>query len=245
LTFLSVKSWWISDVVGLCFFFSSRRRHTRFSRDWSSDVCSSDLCHSAQCFPVRTGVEIFDRQPIEFVEDVFPQIVNGLLRHFRHRKLLQKLKQTARDVMRAEQQQQLRHFSKIDPGSRFTCDRFISAFEQYRNHHAHHFRAEHAENRAENRCAKNENDRNHPRFQIVQQPKQRPFKMFRFVQTDEHPAVAAHACAQRFPRLFLFSTHPVSTSPIWEAAISRYTSHVSINCSCVPFPTIFPLSKTM
>ena len=29
-------------VVGV-FFFSSRRRHTRCSRDWSSDVCSSDL----------------------------------------------------------------------------------------------------------------------------------------------------------------------------------------------------------
>src|SRR2546422_1409659 len=27
------------------FFFSSRRRHTRCSRDWSSDVCSSDLRH--------------------------------------------------------------------------------------------------------------------------------------------------------------------------------------------------------
>src|SRR2546422_3203911 len=27
------------------FFFSSRRRHTRCSRDWSSDVCSSDLPH--------------------------------------------------------------------------------------------------------------------------------------------------------------------------------------------------------
>src|SRR5207245_8683776 len=26
------------------FFFSSRRRHTRCYRDWSSDVCSSDLC---------------------------------------------------------------------------------------------------------------------------------------------------------------------------------------------------------
>src|SRR3712207_7521112 len=25
------------------FFFSSRRRHTRYWRDWSSDVCSSDL----------------------------------------------------------------------------------------------------------------------------------------------------------------------------------------------------------
>src|SRR5256886_5740407 len=31
--------WWIS----LFFFFSSRRRHTRFDCDWSSDVCSSDL----------------------------------------------------------------------------------------------------------------------------------------------------------------------------------------------------------
>src|SRR5437762_9797837 len=27
-----------------CFFFSSRRRHTRYIGDWSSDVCSSDLC---------------------------------------------------------------------------------------------------------------------------------------------------------------------------------------------------------
>src|SRR5437879_12662458 len=26
------------------FFFSSRRRHTRYIGDWSSDVCSSDLC---------------------------------------------------------------------------------------------------------------------------------------------------------------------------------------------------------
>src|SRR5687768_18429461 len=29
--------------MGCDFFFSSRRRHTRCSRDWSSDVCSSDL----------------------------------------------------------------------------------------------------------------------------------------------------------------------------------------------------------
>src|SRR5690606_37589460 len=34
----SVRCWLLSF-----FFFSSRRRHTRFSRDWSSDVCSSDL----------------------------------------------------------------------------------------------------------------------------------------------------------------------------------------------------------
>src|SRR2546430_14500060 len=27
----------------MCFFFASRRRHTRFDCDWSSDVCSSDF----------------------------------------------------------------------------------------------------------------------------------------------------------------------------------------------------------
>src|SRR5688572_19403815 len=33
----------LQDVTGqMTFFFSSRRRHTRFDCDWSSDVCSSD-----------------------------------------------------------------------------------------------------------------------------------------------------------------------------------------------------------
>src|SRR3712207_9420237 len=31
----------------MCFFYSSRRRHTRYWRDWSSDVCSSDLADQA------------------------------------------------------------------------------------------------------------------------------------------------------------------------------------------------------
>src|SRR5580700_5900092 len=37
------------------FFFSSRRRHTRSLRDWSSDVCSSDLC-------LRRGGDILPRE---------------------------------------------------------------------------------------------------------------------------------------------------------------------------------------
>src|SRR5207248_8351522 len=37
----------------LCFFFSSRRRHTRSYGDWSSDVCSSDL--SARATADSTG----------------------------------------------------------------------------------------------------------------------------------------------------------------------------------------------
>src|SRR5438270_7153968 len=32
------------------FFFSSRRRHTRFDCDWSSDVCSSDLKSDIRLF---------------------------------------------------------------------------------------------------------------------------------------------------------------------------------------------------
>src|SRR5690606_39785613 len=35
--------------------FSSRRRHTRFSRDWSSDVCSSDLLHLVNDGVATTG----------------------------------------------------------------------------------------------------------------------------------------------------------------------------------------------
>src|SRR5690606_40806700 len=38
----------------LFFFFSSRRRHTRFSRDWSSDVCSSDLNAAIETATGRT-----------------------------------------------------------------------------------------------------------------------------------------------------------------------------------------------
>src|SRR5260370_4956249 len=37
----------------LFFFFSSRRRHTRFKCDWSSDVCSSDL--AIQIFSIGTS----------------------------------------------------------------------------------------------------------------------------------------------------------------------------------------------
>src|SRR3712207_506738 len=40
------------------FFFSSRRRHTRYWRDWSSDVCSSDLYRYA-CRNYRAGDEIY------------------------------------------------------------------------------------------------------------------------------------------------------------------------------------------
>src|SRR5690606_40597638 len=51
----------------LSFFFSSRRRHTRFSRDWSSDVCSSDLAWiiaSAVIFALGVVVTQATEQPL-------------------------------------------------------------------------------------------------------------------------------------------------------------------------------------
>src|SRR5215475_7476515 len=48
------------------FFFSSRRRHTRFSRDWSSDVCSSDLPNPdtvIRCFDSCIGADGAEKYP--------------------------------------------------------------------------------------------------------------------------------------------------------------------------------------
>src|SRR5260370_4702451 len=42
------------------FFFSSRRRHTRFKCDWSSDVCSSDLVKARD----DAAIEILDLAPL-------------------------------------------------------------------------------------------------------------------------------------------------------------------------------------
>src|SRR3989442_15558709 len=50
------------------FFFSSRRRHTRCGRDWSSDVCSSDLGNYAQ------ALSLFDD-----ILEVDPSNVNALI----------------------------------------------------------------------------------------------------------------------------------------------------------------------
>src|SRR5438876_9268219 len=48
----------VVSVDGIQFFFSSRRRHTRWTGDWSSDVCSSDLNESLRC--TRTGQVLLD-----------------------------------------------------------------------------------------------------------------------------------------------------------------------------------------
>src|SRR5690606_40117096 len=47
------------------FFFSSRRRHTRFSRDWSSDVCSSDLYEHHDDVQVADNALVIDGTAVD------------------------------------------------------------------------------------------------------------------------------------------------------------------------------------
>src|SRR5215203_7006131 len=49
------------------FFFSSRRRHTRYWRDWSSDVCSSDL--TIMIANIQRLLRVFAVEPVPFHPD--------------------------------------------------------------------------------------------------------------------------------------------------------------------------------
>src|SRR3712207_9527136 len=42
----------------MMFFFSSRRRHTRYWRDWSSDVCSADLFHQIEGLVIDRAIHM-------------------------------------------------------------------------------------------------------------------------------------------------------------------------------------------
>src|SRR5205809_7282187 len=61
--------------ICIFFFFSSRRRHTRCSRDWSSDVCSSDLSFTQSCDSSRHLADIpasVVEESQDWVKDVRP-----------------------------------------------------------------------------------------------------------------------------------------------------------------------------
>src|SRR5690625_5427434 len=54
----------------LVFFFSSRRRHTRWPRDWSSDVCSSDLPFSVyiDAEPAQDNKVLLEKEQLAYGE---------------------------------------------------------------------------------------------------------------------------------------------------------------------------------
>src|SRR5690606_40841262 len=58
------------------FFFSSRRRHTRFSRDWSSDVCSSDL-YEVWAHPLESCWIIASDQSAQQIRDDLASVMDA------------------------------------------------------------------------------------------------------------------------------------------------------------------------
>src|SRR5204862_3693907 len=52
----------LTSVNAAYFFFSSRRRHTRSLRDWSSDVCSSDLTALAKVMCLDAALRAAHRE---------------------------------------------------------------------------------------------------------------------------------------------------------------------------------------
>src|SRR5437762_8990040 len=59
------------------FFFSSRRRHTRYIGDWSSDVCSSDLGFGILQLPTSNSLAVY-RDVIERVNELKVRFPPGL-----------------------------------------------------------------------------------------------------------------------------------------------------------------------
>src|SRR5256886_11084608 len=91
----SNRAWWFyrkEDVYALRddpgfrrVFFSSRRRHTRFDCDWSSDVCSSDLFMAAitrglQGSELTEMAELRQEGALGFTDDGRPVVSAGMLR---------------------------------------------------------------------------------------------------------------------------------------------------------------------
>src|SRR5438445_8065464 len=70
---------WVAMGVLSAFFFSSRRRHTRYWRDWSSDVCSSDLV-AAALLAALIAITAIDLQ-LQIIPNAItlPGIVAGVL----------------------------------------------------------------------------------------------------------------------------------------------------------------------
>src|SRR2546430_4692459 len=88
---------WLRYAIGRSgnFFFSSRRRHTRFDCDWSSDVCSSDLADQIQqCVNVLHLFEHLWREPAGMADTQDALVETGAaLTPKQHERILRELLQ--------------------------------------------------------------------------------------------------------------------------------------------------------
>src|SRR5215217_6079723 len=95
----------------LFFFFSSRRRHTRYWRDWSSDVCSSDLDHEPDALPKPAALQLILYSLQEVGRLVFLDHEVRVAGH---------LEDVARDdLLAGEEFVQVRRYDLLDPNEAY------------------------------------------------------------------------------------------------------------------------------
>src|SRR5256886_3493533 len=78
MNFCYIYFYLLSMTFRYFFFFSSRRRHTRFDCDWSSDVCSSDL-YEGQRFVTKQQftASVLTREARQGIFRFFPGVQNS------------------------------------------------------------------------------------------------------------------------------------------------------------------------
>src|SRR6266508_2604462 len=101
-------------IQSLFFFFSSRRRHTRWPRDWSSDVCSSDLVENTGHAHHR--IELEERERRRRIVEIDP--ARPALR-------LQLPRQRVRIHFEADCERRLRAHPRTDTAVSCTGDRLM------------------------------------------------------------------------------------------------------------------------
>src|SRR5690625_5687915 len=95
-----------SFTLSFVFFFSSRRRHTRWPRDWSSDVCSSDLEQG-----YRAGYEARGREDEVFAQAVADRLFVNEIRVGDRRKFVKWLIESGK-----AQEARRTHYERFDKG---------------------------------------------------------------------------------------------------------------------------------
>src|SRR6267378_1059533 len=93
---------YLSRIFLIFFFFSSRRRHTRSLRDWSSDVCSSDLTRHAPP-PSRTSTGTMGGKGLNIYKP-FPELYESAPARSKARSVVRVSKQSRRSLSSVPQE---------------------------------------------------------------------------------------------------------------------------------------------
>src|SRR3712207_5777237 len=117
--------------VVFVFFFSSRRRHTRYWRDWSSDVCSSDLGDDQALLFRGDGFAAGDRvRAVVPWSTRFPTMANHTATHLLHKALHGVLGEHATQAGAAVRPDKLRfdfpHPQALSPEERAEIERRVN-----------------------------------------------------------------------------------------------------------------------